>query len=196
MVQNFLKYKYYLLCILSLAVCNMNAQWCCLDSTFVIEDQNSKTLRINVSGAINNDLASPAQGLCGVRIRFDHKYIGDLTMTLVSPSGQRVDLIGPSGNSGFTFFSRWDVKFINCADQAIPDPGYISKWSNLQSWGVFGQFYNGTYYPNLGCLEDFNSGPVNGVWNLEIIDHQKFQTGQVHQVCLLFCDIKIGRAHV
>ncbi len=190
MVQNFLKYKYYLLCILSLAVCNMNAQWCCLDSTFVIEDQNSKTLRINVSGAINNDLASPAQGLCGVRIRFDHKYIGDLTMTLVSPSGQRVDLIGPSGNSGFTFFSRWDVKFINCADQAIPDPGYISKWSNLQSWGVFGQFYNGTYYPNLGCLEDFNSGPVNGVWNLEITDHQKFQTGQVHQVCLLFCDIK------
>jgi len=190
MVQFFLKYNFYLFCLLSIAVSTLNAQWCCLDSTFVIEDLNSKTLRINVSGAINNDLSSVDQGLCGVRIRFDHKYIGDVTMTLVSPSGQRVDLIGPSGNSGYTFFSRWDVKFVNCFDQAIPDPGYSPKWSNLQAWGVFGQFYNGTYYPNLGCLEDFNVGPVNGIWNLEITDHQKFQAGQVHQVCLLFCDVK------
>lgn len=168
----------------------VQAQWCCLDSTFVIEDLDTRTLRITVSGALNNDLASPDQGLCGVRIRFDHKYIGDLTMTLVSPSGQRVGLLGPTGNSGYTFFSRWDVKFVNCFDQAIPDQGYDEKWDNIQSWGVFGQFYNGTYYPQMGCLEDFDFGPVNGVWNLEITDHQRFQTGQVYQVCLLFCDVK------
>jgi gliding motility-associated-like protein len=154
----------------------------------LIRDNDSSTIRISISGAVNNDLASPGQGLCGVRIRFDHKYIGDLSMRLISPGGQSVSLIGPVGDAGFTFLSKWQVSFVPCNQQAVPDPGFSKKWNNLQPWGIFGQFYNGTYYPESGCLEDFNSGPVNGTWNLVVTDHDRFYDGNIESVCLLFCD--------
>lgn len=175
------------LCVLG-SVADVRAQWCCIDSTFKIPDKEKKVLRIQVSGALNNDLASPNQSVCGVRVRFDHKFIGDLTMTLISPSGQRVQLIGPIGNSGFSFLSRWDVQFIPCGQISIPDKGFEPRWNNIQPWGVLGQFFNGTYYPSVACLEDFDIGPVNGVWNLEIEDHDKFYDGNIYNVCLLFCD--------
>ncbi|MBK8735544.1 MAG: hypothetical protein IPL98_06435 [Saprospiraceae bacterium] len=38
---------------------------------------------------------------------------------------------------------------------AVPDVGFKSKWDNLQKLGYFRKFYNGTYYPFNGCLEDF-----------------------------------------
>lgn len=176
----------YSLCILWTS--EALGQWCCLDSTWVIPDNDSFTIRIAISGAINNDLASPGQGLCGVRIRFDHKYIGDLSIRLVSPGGQSVSLIGPVGDAGFTFLSKWQVSFVPCNQVSVPDPGFLKKWSNLQPWGIFGQFYNGTYYPESGCLEDFNAGPVNGTWNLVVTDHDRFYDGNIQSVCLLFCD--------
>ncbi len=114
----------------------------------MIPDNDSTTVRISISGAVNNDLSSPGQGLCGVRIRFDHKYIGDLSIRLISPAGQSVSLIGPVGDAGFTFLSKWQVSFVPCNQQAVPDPGFSKMWNNLQPWGIFGQFYNGTYYPN------------------------------------------------
>ncbi len=145
-------------------------------------------LRFLISGASINDLSSPNQGLCGVRIKFEHKFIGDVTMELISPSGQRVRLLGPLGNSGRTDFTKWFISFVPCSATAVPDLGFKRKWDNLQSWGILGKFYNGTYYANMGCLEDFNMGPVNGTWTLSVSDAEKFYEGKIESFCLLFCD--------
>ena len=163
-------------------------QWCCSDSTLLIQDKKTNTSKLQISGLLNNDLNDPMQGVCGVRIEFEHQFVGDVTMELISPSGQRVKLLGPAGNSGFTSFSRWYITLIPCGETAIPDPGFKPRWDNEQSWGLFGKFYNGTYYPFQGCLEDFNLGPVNGTWTLSVRDDENFYQGKVLSFCILFCD--------
>ena len=166
----------------------VQAQWCCLDSIQAIKDKSSISLKLQIKGAINNDLASAAQGLCGVRVKFDHKFLGDLTMLLTSPSGQSIQLVGPIGNGGFTSSSKWNVSFVPCSQTPVPDIGFKAKWDNIQSWGILGKFYSGTYHPYKGCLEDFNQGTVNGTWTLTIIDNENFYDGKVESFCLLFCD--------
>ncbi len=163
-------------------------QWCCLDTNLIIADKTTQNLRIKISGALVNDLANPAQGVCGVRLKFRHKFVGDLTVDLVSPTGQKVRLIGPIGPSGHTNFSVWNVTFVPKRIRPVPDPGFKPKWDNLQPWGIFGQFYNGTYHPSEDSLESFNNGPVNGQWVLSITDNEEFYTGQIESFCILFCD--------
>lgn len=159
----------------------------CSQSARTITDLDTTDIKILISGADNNDLSSPDQGVCGLRIRFNHSFVGDLTMQLISPAGQSVTLIGPVVNFGFTFFTVWDVYFTPCMNPASPDAGYSPTWSNAQSWGVFGN-YNGTYYPQIGCLEDFNTGSVNGTWTLRIIDNLLFQSGRLQLFEIYFCD--------
>ncbi|MBK9221365.1 MAG: gliding motility-associated C-terminal domain-containing protein [Saprospiraceae bacterium] len=178
----------YLLVFLMVVLNDGFAQWCCIDSSLIIKDKSTATLKLLITSALNNDLASQSQGVCGVRIKFDHKFIGDLTIDLISPAGQKVRLIGPLGNSGISSFSKWSVTFVPCGLQAIPDPGFKKRWDNQQSWGILGKFYSGTYYPQMGCLEDFNTGPVNGIWTLQIADAEKFYEGTLESFCLLFCD--------
>lgn len=172
-----------------MAFCTLlNGQWCCIDTSLIIADLETQTLRFQISGASNNDLSDTTQGICGVRLKFEHDFVGDLTAQLISPGGQSIQLMGPIGKSGATKFSRWNVTFVPCKQKAIPDPGFNQKWSNLQSWGILGSFFNGTYYPFAGCLEDFNAGSVNGTWTLILKDNDLFYAGKLEQFCLLFCD--------
>lgn len=159
-----------------------------MDSSLIIKDETTVSLRLQISGAANNNLADPNQGICGVRVKFEHRFVGDLTMELISPSGQRIKLTGPLGNSGRSDFTKWFITFVPCASLAVPDLGFKPKWDNIQSWGILGKFYNGTYYPFQGCLEDINVGPVNGTWTLSITDAERFYEGKVESFCLLFCD--------
>ena len=176
--------------LLFLILCSLNyflayGQWCCIDTNFIIKDLSTGTLRFQISGATNNDLASSTQGVCGVRLKFKHKFLGDLTMSLISPSGQKIDLVGPNGSKGLTDLTTWNVSFVPCATTAVPDVGFKPKWDNLQNWGILGKFYNGTYYPFNGCLEDFNTGAVNGIWSLNITDAAMFYDGVLESFCLL-----------
>lgn len=180
--------KWIIIFFVGLWLTELNGQWCCVDSTVLIKDKSIASLKLLISSALNNNLANPGQGVCGVRIQFEHEFIGDLTMDLISPSGQRLRLVGPIGNSGISDFSHWSVTFIPCADKSIPDKGFKMKWDNQQAWGIFGKFYNGTYYPEGGCLESFNSGSVNGIWTLEVHDDERFYEGKIESFCLLFCD--------
>lgn len=163
-------------------------QWCCSDSTHKIEDRKTITSKLQISGASVDNLADPRQGVCGVRLQFQHKFVGDVTMELISPSGQRVKLLGPAGNSGFTTFTNWYITLVPCGETAVPDPGFKPRWDNEQSWGLFGKYYNGTYYPFQGCLEDFNAGTVNGTWTLSVSDEEIFYEGELLSFCILFCD--------
>lgn len=142
---------------------------------------------INVMGATNNTLGQNGQGVCGVNINFDHEYLGDLSIVLTSPSGQSVTLVGPIGLFGSTDFTTWDVSFVPCGDAANPDAGFANQWNNNQPWGMFGN-YTGAYYPSNGCLENFNSGPVNGTWTLTVTDGQAVDVGNFYNYEIIFCD--------
>ncbi|MFM8489060.1 MAG: proprotein convertase P-domain-containing protein, partial [Bacteroidota bacterium] len=132
-------------------------------------------------------LGQNGQGVCGVNMSFDHEYLGDLSIVLTSPGGQSVTLVGPIGLFGPTDFTTWNIGFVPCGDTPTPDPGFSNQWNNNQPWGTFGN-YTGTYYPSSGCLENFNSGPVNGTWTLTVTDGQGNDVGNFLNYEIIFCD--------
>jgi len=162
---------------------------CDLSSNFQIDDFSTTSVSISVEDAINNDLANTAQGVCGVFIELEHTHIGDLLVELISPEGQSVSLIGSVVNSGNTSATNWNVFFTSCTSPPSPDAGFAPVWDNNQNWGILGN-YSGTYYPFQGCLEDFNTGPVNGLWSLKITDANLFDVGTILNFSIVFCDIE------
>jgi hypothetical protein len=173
------------LLVICVAGYEVNAQ-CSLPSQIPIVDKDTSIVSFLVEGANIDDLS--LNGVCGFNINFTHDFIGDVSIILVSPSGQEVQLIGPSLlTSPNTQFIRWDIRFIPCAFSPNPDPGIAPVWYNINNWFQF-TTYTGFYYPNLGCLEDFNTGPVNGSWSIKIIDAVDFGSGMIDDIGITFCD--------
>jgi hypothetical protein len=168
------------------------AQVCGLEDTLWINPDATHVFDIQIAGLVNDDLADPAQGICGVEIEFAHQFVENLELWLVSPAGDTVRLIGPNSNDdlAFTFFARWDVRFVPCAAAAMPDFGYAAQWNNEQVLNfVSGGLYLGSYYPSDGCLEDFNTGPANGTWQIIVRnDPSPFYGGAIVDFRLVFCD--------
>ena len=160
----------------------------CTNCPLTIPDLAFGDFIYSVEDIANNNLASPAQGVCGVRVQFEHEYVGDITMELISPGGQSVQLVGPTGFFEASDLSNWDIGFTTCNGNATPDPGFASVWNNNQSWGIGGN-YTGIYYPSNGCLESFNTGTVTGDWTLRVFDYQASDTGVVYKFEMLFCDM-------
>lgn len=162
----------------------------CIISNQDIElaDFTTTDIEITVADIVNNNLGSPDQGLCSIKLHFKHQFVGDITLRLQSPSGQSVTLFGPAGSSTApTTFVNWQVNLIQCDDQAQPDALFNNNFRNDESWGNF-VTYTGSYYPFMGCLEDFNFGPVNGLWKLSSTDVSMFGDGELSYVELVFCD--------
>ncbi|MBK9014510.1 MAG: proprotein convertase P-domain-containing protein [Saprospiraceae bacterium] len=144
--------------------------------------------------AFNNDLASPTQGVCGVYIKFRHGHIGDLELTLTSPAGQQVQLVGTNGNCNTnTPLATWDILFVPCSAPCIPDtigacpyPCVFDGCPSPCPWGS-GTFV-GEYHPFSGCLESFNTGPANGQWCIEIANSAMFNGGTVLDFEIILCD--------
>lgn len=143
----------------------------------------------DITDALNNSLASPTQGICGVSITFTHQHIWDLELSLVSPAGQVVPLVGYNTNFfGTTNNVLWNILFIPCANIPLPDPPYAAVWANAQSW-PFAAFIEGSYHPVGGnCLEAFNTGPVNGTWCLQIDNQPSPYSGQILNFEVILCD--------
>ncbi|MEZ4940823.1 MAG: proprotein convertase P-domain-containing protein [Saprospiraceae bacterium] len=159
----------------------------CTNCPQYLPDNFQGNFYIQVQNAANNVLGENGQAVCGVTLHFEHDYISDILITLTSPAGQTVTLVGPLGLFGETDGTGWDITFVPCAQQANPDPGFSSGWSNNQNWGFFGN-YTGSYYPVTGCLEDFNSGPVNGQWTLTVTDGLNNDVGNFYDYSIIFCD--------
>ncbi len=150
-------------------------------------DNFTGSFTISVQGATNPTLGQNGQGVCGVIMHFDHEYLGDLSITLTSPSGQSVQLVGPIGFFGATDGTDWNITFLPCGDPAVaPDPGFTANWNNNQPWGL-GNMYTGSYYPAAGCLQNF-SGAVNGTWTLTVVDGQQVDVGNFYNYEIIFCD--------
>ena len=154
-----------------------------------ILDNTTGVIEIVIDGAVNDDLSNPNQGLCGVELFFEHESIRDISISLESPSGQSVVLVGPAtGAGGATQFTYWGVEFVPCDSMAMPDlPILQDTFTTEDNWGIFGD-YTGQYYPQQGCLEDFNSGSVNGIWTLNFSDVIQFDEGAIDSIKLIFCD--------
>lgn len=158
-----------------------------------IGSNSSGQICYEVTDAFNNDLSDPAQGICGVAITFTHTHLWDFELSLTSPGGQVIDLIGPNTNTfGTTTSVVWDVTFVPCASPAVPDTingnPLDEVWDNDQNW-PFGAVLNGTYYPVAGnCLESFNAGPVNGTWCLDYTNQPSTFSGQLLNFEIILCD--------
>ncbi len=168
-------------------ISDINAQ-CGFTGNEIIPDANTTQVSLDVNGAFNNDLASATQGVCAVRISFLHPHIGDLSIRLHSPSGQVITLIGNIGNSANTSNSVWDVTFIPTGSPPMPDIGILPQWSNTSNWQA-NSTYTGTYFPVTGNnLGQFNSGAVNGLWTIELIDGLSLDIGELLRFSIEFCD--------
>lgn len=162
----------------------------CTNCPQFMEDLFVGDFNLTVQGATNPTLGQNGQGVCGVIVHWDHTAICDISITLTSPSGQAVVLVGPigqfctsNGNAG----TDWNVTFLPCNDPAVaPDPGFTATWNNNQNWGANNN-YTGSYYPFSGCLQNF-SGPVNGNWTLTVNDGQANDVGNLIDYEIIFCD--------
>jgi PKD repeat protein len=159
----------------------------CINCSFPITNNFSGDYVVNIDSATNNDLASNTQGLCRVNLKFAHESVGQLKLQLISPAGQTVTLVSASGASETNFFTTWDVKFTGCNLPATPDANHVADWDGNSTWGAYG-YFSGTYFPSVGCLENFNVGPVNGNWILRILDNGAAYPGFLLGFNLEFCD--------
>ncbi|MFN4081194.1 MAG: proprotein convertase P-domain-containing protein [Saprospiraceae bacterium] len=159
----------------------------CVNCPQNLPDGQTEYFFVTVENASNPILGQNGQGLCGIRVNFNHAFLGDIIIELTSPSGQSILLVGPVGYFGSTSETVWNVTFVPCSESASPDPGRSAIWSNAQNWGMFGN-YVGSYHPFSGCLEDFNGTPVNGVWTVSVTDFQPVDEGEFLDFELFFCD--------
>lgn len=166
-------------------------QSCGLTDTILIDPNTTGSFTLTIEDFVNDNLADPAQGLCGIELKFKHTFVEYFELSLTSPGGQTVDLIGPNtGQNGSTFGSTWDITFVPSFETAMPDSGYLDRWDNGQAtdFGVF-FLYDGSYYPSNGDLEDFNTGVVNGDWTFNFTNNPSpFNDGAILFARLIFCD--------
>jgi subtilisin-like proprotein convertase family protein len=85
-----------------------------------------------------------------VRVNLLHVYVGDLTLTLIAPSGQRVPLFNRHGDFNDNIVTTFNDEA--ASDITAGTPPY------------FGSFR--PFHP----LFDLDGGSPNGVWRLEIVD--------------------------
>lgn len=167
---------------------------------FSVPNNSTTQVCYEITDAFNNNLADPSQGVCGVELNFQHQFIADLDLTLTSPGGQSVQLTGTTGScSNFSILANWDVLFIPCAEACAPDTlngcPMPCQWDNCPTGCLCSGSCNwpnaniaGEYYPYSGCLEDFNFGPANGQWCLEINNGAPFNGGAILDFEVILCD--------
>jgi len=176
----------------------LDAQTCGLEAPIEIPANQVavQSIPITIEGYLNNDLSAPGQGVCEIELAFRHRFVEDLELWVVSPNEQdTVQLIGPNTDDQFAFtdFARWDVSFLPSTRMANPDPGNAAIWTNgaPSNW-VSGGLYTGSYYPHDGLLEDFDSGPVNGDWQILFRNNNGgatvFRDGDIIDFRIIFCD--------
>ncbi len=169
---------------------NFGFSQCGQDTVMAIPDnQVPLEFQLVVSGVLKDDLSLSSQCVKLVTLHYDHSSRHDLTIDLVSPSGQKVGLVGPFVDVYLlTGYIEWDVSFVPDGDLASPDFQKSEHFNNNDDWLNIGRAYDGVYYPNNGRLEDFNVGSVNGIWTFVIHDHDRIYDGHFYGASIEFCD--------
>jgi gliding motility-associated-like protein len=186
--------------LLICCICFLNggfSQNCPLDSALLIPFSDTVKYNLEVFDVVNDDLSNPNQGVCSIDINFDCNDIAGLEMWLVSPNGDTVQLAGPVVSTGIfgTLGFNWNITFLNenITPTAQPDFPYDQRFDNRinQFNAATGANYTGSYFPVEGNLADFNTGPVNGNWQLILHltpDLLQVDGSQINDIHINFCD--------
>lgn len=174
-------------------------QTCGLENSFPLPSNTASTAFIEVGQDIqylNTLLDDPNQGVCAVEVTFFNNNPAVLELTLVSPAGDAVQLFGPKIDVQFPKIGTiGNITFVPCDSTPEPDIGFgdMGRWDNtpLTLPGTLPRFER-SYHPFNGCLEDFNSGNVNGTWQL-IIDNSSVSQpdlggNSLVDFKIIFCD--------
>ncbi len=117
-----------------------------------------------------------------------------MQLTLTAPDGSAVQLVGTNGSCNtWTPIALWDVLFVPCSAGCLPDTlngcAYPCSFDGCPSGCPWANAnYSGSYHPFQGCLEDFDSGPVNGQWCLSIDNNAQFNGGVILDFQVILCD--------
>ena len=123
-------------------------------STLRVVDMKTVTKALDISG-----VSLPIYGMT-VTINLPHTHVGDLIVTLISPTNVRVKLISRQGGNGQNLKN---AVFSDSADYQLP--------SGLSS-------YSGTYLP-VESLSAFNGLSANGTWKMEVSDNAYGDVGSL-----------------
>lgn len=172
------------------------AQNCGLEQTEVIPFSDTLKIDLEVFEVVNDDLADINQAVCSVDIGFLCNSINSLEVWLVSPGLDTVQLIGPKVvRAGFgSLGARWDIRFLNDSINATASPDFpFDQYFDNRLNNFPSNDYDGSYFPNAGSLADFNSGPVNGTWQLVVHYDPSFnlvEGSAISKVKINFCDAR------
>ncbi len=169
---------------------------------FVYPPFSTTQVCYDVTSALNDSLSNPTQGVCGLSITFTSARIASLELSLTSPNGTSVQLTGTAGACDpQTPIATWNILFVPCSETPRPDtiqfgngnicafPGQFDNCPTSCNWlNNLPPGYSGSYHPFSGCLEDFNSGTVNGQWCLDIVNGAQFNGGRIIDFEVIFCD--------
>lgn len=153
-----------------------------------IPPNSSFVVPLVIEGAALDDLSAIDQCVEAVALSFSHPRVSELEIFLISPFGDTIALVSGGGSTfSATNNTNWNITFLPCSETAFPDNDFNPNFTNTENWGVFGN-YSGLYYPFEDCLEDFDEGPVNGTWQLLIINNSEFNLGSLTGFSLFFCN--------
>jgi len=106
-------------------------------------------------------------------VDYDHTWIGDVSLTLISPSGTRVTVIDVlTCTTELNFNFNFDDEATNAIDCEVGNTNYPALH---------------TYKP-VSPLSAFNGETSNGVWTLEITDDGPEDVGTVNGWALEICE--------
>jgi subtilisin-like proprotein convertase family protein len=130
-----------------------------------IFDFGTDTVRVTVSGLPSS--IDTTFGIAHICIDITHTYDADLTVRIVSPAGNSVNLIQTKGGSGNNFTGTcMGMDGTSFSNSAAP--------------------YTGLFAP-IGNMASFNNGQnPNGDWLLIVSDQANADTGSIHNVSIAF----------
>lgn len=124
----------------------------------------------NVGGSVSDDIDVTLGGIVTnvtVNLNITHTFIGDLIVTLTSPSGTTVriiDKIGVAGNS-------------NCGCSSDDIVATLSDAGGTPIEGSCGSQGGGGTFSPANALSAFNGESASGIWTLTVIDDDVVSTG-------------------
>ncbi len=121
----------------------------------------------DVNFRFNGSLCSNSAG--STTVGLDHTYVGDLVITLRSPTGTIVTLANRPGSAAGGSSGN------NFCNTIFDDSGGLGSIQSIVSTGAP---YSGSYTPTQ-ALSTFNGQNPNGTWQLKVVDAAGVDTGSI-----------------
>ena len=110
-------------------------------------------------------------------VGLNHSWVGDLTVTLISPSGRRVRMIERAGGGDFGSSGN------NFCQTSLDDDGAFPSIQSIAANGADAP-HTGTWLP-ANPLSEFDGDQANGNWTLQVSDAFTPDNGNVNAFSLI-----------